>query len=162
MPLCYAYIYLLLYLFNRHPHVIISPIEMNCWILRENFLKELLSELPKCNGLYDITWFIQLTLSAFWIHVIYHYNSQPFHVSHQRVPVLASSVIRFLVLYEVINTFNIEVHVEVQLSFLVHLYDPFVLVFYKVVFHFLDQTHNTWIACWHIGCYTKKWIWTIH
>ena len=127
----YDYLSLLLDLCNRHPHVIISPIETNRWILRENFLKELLSELPKCNGLYDISWFIQPTLSAFWIHAIYHYNSQRFHTSHQRVIVLASAVSYLFVLYEVTNTFNIEVHVEVHLSWLIHIDHPFAFVLSK-------------------------------
>ena len=41
------------------------------------------------------------------------------------MPVLASVVRRFCVIYEVINAVNLEVNVEVKLSCLIHLDDPF-------------------------------------
>ena len=49
-------------------------------------------------------------------------------MSHRRVPVLASAVLRLCILYEVINTFNIEVNVGEHLYCLVHLNDPFASV----------------------------------
>ena len=49
-------------------------------------------------------------------------------MSHWRVPVLASVVRHFFVLYEVISTVNLEVNGEVQLSFHVHIDDPFPFV----------------------------------
>ena len=56
------------------------------------------------------------------------------------MPVLASAVRHFFVLYEVINTVNLEVHVEVYFSCLVHLDDPIVFVLSGVLFPMLAQT----------------------
>ena len=92
------------------------------------FIRELLSELPKFHGFYNIPWFVQLALSAFYIHAICHYNIQQFHMINWRVPVLASGVSHICVLREVINTVNLEVHVEVQLYWIVHINDLFVFV----------------------------------
>ena len=72
-------------------------------------------------------------------------------MSHQRVPVLASVVSHICVLYEVINTVNLEVHLNLHLSCLVHLD-------YEFVFNFLSPLSLVLLNIEHLESMLTGWM----